>query len=92
MCPALWTITSSRPASAKDMGCRRFRRGVGLDVELEGAEVRLLPGGPVRDGGDLGRIAALGLAHRGIDNVASLGERAGGHQAETRGRARDEDD
>src|ERR1700722_15456981 len=73
------------------MGDRRFRRCVGLEVEFYGAEVRMLPGGPLCDGGDLGRIAALGLAHRGIDNVAGLGERAGGHQAEARGRASNED-
>jgi hypothetical protein len=76
----------------EDMGDRCFRRCVGLDVELDGAEVRLLLGGPLRDLGDLGRIATLGLAHRSIDNVAGLGERAGGHKAEARGRAGDEDD
>ena len=42
--------------------------------------------------GDLRRVAPVGLAHRGVDGVAGLGERAGGHEAEAPGGAGDEDD
>ena len=48
--------------------------------------------GPGRDFGDSSRIAAPGLAHRGIDGVPGLGEGACGHEAEARGGASDEND
>jgi hypothetical protein len=67
-------------------------RAVGLDIQFDGAQVQAVLNGPGRDFGDAGRIAALGLAHRGIDGVTGLGEGACGHEAEARGGASDEND
>jgi hypothetical protein len=67
-------------------------RAVGLDIQFESAQVEALLPGPGRDFGDSSRITALGLAHRGIDGVTGLGQRACGHEAEARGGASDEND
>jgi hypothetical protein len=46
--------------------------------------MRLREGGEVRH---LGRVPARGLAHRGVDGVARLGESFGGQAAEAAGGA-----
>src|ERR1700730_8894122 len=61
-------------------------------ARLGGAEVdimRLRERGALRH---LGRVPARGLAHRGVDDVARLGESLGGQTAEAAVRAGDEYD
>src|ERR1700732_3641668 len=63
-----------------------------MEVPADGAEVDTIR---LREGGDLrhfGRVPARGLAHRGVDGVARLGESLGGQTAEAAGRAGDEYD
>jgi hypothetical protein len=43
------------------------------------------------DIGGLGRVAALGVAHRRVNNVARSGERVGGKPPETAGSPGDDD-
>jgi len=76
----------------QDLGDACFRRTVGLDIQLDGAQVEALCLGPCGGFGDARRVTALGLAHRSVDGMAGLGQGAGGHEAEARRGAGDEDD
>ena len=71
------------PASTEASDC---------DVEFDGAQVDAVLRGEAADVGDLRRVAALRLAHPGVDGVAGLGEGAGGQRAEAARSAGDDDD
>lgn len=71
-----------------DAGLHGF---AGRDIQLDDPEVDALLGGIARNFGDLRRVAAGRLAHRGVDGVPDLGERAGGKRAEAARRAGNDD-
>ena len=80
------------PGVDDDLGDRGIDRVLGEHVELDGAEVDTMR---LREGVDLrhlGRVPAGGLAHRGVDGVAGLGESLGGQAAEAAGGAGNEND
>jgi hypothetical protein len=51
-------------------------RSIRLNVEFDRAQIGLPLGRPGARGGDLRRVAPLGLTHRGVDSMAGLGQRA----------------
>ena len=61
----------------QDLGNACFGRTVGLNIQLDGAQVEALCLGPCGGFGDARRVTALGLAHRGVDGMAGLGQGAG---------------
>jgi len=67
-------------------GDDRFDRGVGRglggDIQLDGAEIDGVLGGILLRLGDLPRVAAGRLAHGGIRGVTRPSQRAGGQRAE----------
>ena len=66
-----------RPAVGDDLGDRRVDRGLRLHVELDRAQIdAVFAWRSLRIVGDLRRVAAGGVAHRGVDGVAGLGERS----------------
>jgi hypothetical protein len=75
-----------------DLRDRRVGRWLRADIELDCAQIDMVVAGEFCEIGDDGRVAALRLAHRGIDGVAGLGERIGGQAAEAARRAGDDND
>lgn len=74
-----------------DLGDAGLYGFVGRDIQLDGPEVDASLGSIARNFGDLRRVAPGRLAHRGVDGVAGLGERAGGKRAEAARRAGNDD-
>jgi hypothetical protein len=73
--------------------CDSGRGGfIGGDVEFDGPEIDAVLGGVTHDLGDLRGIAAGGLAHAGIDDVAGMSECTGSERAKAAGSAGDDDD
>jgi len=62
----------------RDAGFGGFVRG---DVEFDGPEVDAVLAGIACDFCDLGGVAAGGLAHAGVDDVAGMSEGTGGERA-----------
>ena len=76
----------------EDRGDAGLRGSVGLNVELDGAKIRLLFGRPAGESSDLGGVTPPRLTHGSVDGVTRQSEELGGHQAEARRGAGDEDD
>src|SRR5712671_1686583 len=79
-------------ALGHDLLDRHIDRRLGLNVELDRAQVDAIA---LRGLGHLGRVlgvAASDIAHRGVDGVSGLGERFGRQAAEAAGSAGDEND
>src|SRR5688572_11922482 len=70
----------------------RLDRRVGLDVELDTAQVDVVLLRIRLCLLDLRRVATLRDSHAGVDRVAALGERACRESTEAARRARDDDD
>jgi hypothetical protein len=51
------------PGVGDDAGDTGINRGVGLHVQLDGAQIRFIFGGPGGDSGNLWHIAACGFPH-----------------------------
>jgi hypothetical protein len=75
-----------------DVRHRRVGRGLRQHVELDCAQVMTMGKAPVAQLAHLGGVAALRVAHAGVNRVAGLGQRAGGEVADAGGGAGDEDD
>ena len=92
MWPALWTMTSRRPASAMMWAMPASADASDWTSSSTVRRSACCSAAQSATAATWGALRPCGLAHRGVDGVAGLGQRAGGHEAEARGRAGDEDD
>jgi hypothetical protein len=79
------------PLFGNDPGNRGIGRGLRADVELDGMQIDVVIRSVFLHVGDLGRVAAPGIAHRGVNRVACLGQCVGGKPAEAAGSTSDND-
>ena len=80
-----------RSGVGEDGGDGRVGRLLGEDVEFDGAQIHGVFCGVRLRLGDTAGVAALGVAHGGVDGVAGARERPGGEGTETGSGTGDDD-